>query len=113
LVPLGRGRCLAEGFERCGGGASGDLGQSHQFGDGGKLAVSGGVSGRGGVCAAASGCGVSRWGGPYDRKARGDLRVFNWLCNRRRVVHRVTIGLYIGWSCGEQDVGVVRIRQWS
>ena len=67
LVPLGLGRLLAEGFQRCGCGASGDLGQGHEFGDGGQRSVAGGVAGRGGLCADPSGCGVAGCGGPYNR----------------------------------------------
>lgn len=87
---------LSEVFECCGGGASGDLGQGHQFGDGGELPVSGGVSGRGGLGTDPSGCDVAGGSGPYNWWARCDLRVFDWLFNRCRVGLAAKIGLYSG-----------------
>ena len=73
----------AEVFERCGGGAAGDVGERHEVRDGGQGAVAGGVVAGGRACPLTRRCG------------RGRAR---WLCSRRPV-------LYVGTFTGLFDRG--------
>ena len=92
---------VAEVFKCCCGGSSDDLGQRHEFRDGGELAVAGGVASSGRLCADTSGCGDHwRWS-TYAGDRRGHLGVFSRLFSGRYVVQgrRVACAALYGGLC--------------
>jgi hypothetical protein len=103
----------AEVFECGGGGASGDLGQRHEFRDGGELAVSGGVASRGGLGAEPCGCGVAGYGCPYNRVRCGRGWVFAGLFTRRAGQRLYKLSRRRLYSSGRATAAASRVERRS